>query len=67
MFNSGDRISKEKKIAKFSVSSQGAHNSDIYLDRPAVMPLIGGSKGVLANFGAGDEAVRIIFWAVSLR
>jgi len=40
---------------------------DIYLDRPAVIPLIAaGSKGVLANFGASDEALLdVIFGAVS--
>jgi beta-glucosidase len=36
---------------------------DVYLDRPAVIPLIAaGSKGVLANFGASDEAlISVIF------
>jgi beta-glucosidase len=40
---------------------------DIYLDRPAVIPLIAaGSKGVLANFGASDEALlAIIFGEVA--
>ncbi len=40
---------------------------DIYLDRPAVIPEIAAaSKGLLANFGASDEALLdVIFGKVN--
>lgn len=39
---------------------------DIYIDRPAVIPEISkGAKGLLANFGASDEAVMDIIFGKS--
>jgi beta-glucosidase len=59
LFSAGDLDFKEKernKITKILKSISSV--VDIYLDRPAVIPEITNlSKGLLANFGANDEAL----------
>jgi beta-glucosidase len=68
MFNMGDLNFKGKENRKIlKIIRKVPTVLDIYLDRPAVIPLIAaGSKGVIANFGASDEALLdIIFGEVS--
>jgi beta-glucosidase len=55
----GDLDFKEKKKAEIlSLLKKVPTIIDIYLDRPAVIPEIAAAcKGLLADFGANDEAV----------
>ncbi len=59
LFNHGDLDFKGRDNRKIlQVIRKAPTVIDIYLDRPAVIPLISaGSKAVLANFGASDEAL----------
>ncbi len=68
LFASGDLDFKEKELAEIlKVVNAVPSIVDIYLDRPAVIPEIAAaSKGLLANFGANDEALLdIIFGKMS--
>jgi len=68
LFNMGDLDFKNKENREIlQVIRKVPTVLDIYLDRPAVIPLIAaGSKSVLANFGASDEALLdIIFGEVA--
>ncbi|HAM09404.1 MAG: beta-glucosidase [Bacteroidetes bacterium GWE2_41_25] len=59
LFSSGDLNFKEKELTEIiDVLNEVPSITDIYLDRPAVIPEIASaSKGLLANFGADDEAL----------
>ena len=59
LFSSGDLDFKEKEIDEIlKILGKVPSVVDIYLDRPAVIPEISKmSKGLLADFGASDEAL----------
>ncbi|NSW94578.1 MAG: glycoside hydrolase family 3 C-terminal domain-containing protein, partial [Bacteroidales bacterium] len=59
LFSSGDLDFEEKELKKIlRLLNSVPAIVDIYLDRPAVIPEItAASKGLLANFGANDEAL----------
>ena len=59
LFSSGDLDFKEEALAEvMEILKKVPSVVDIYLDRPAVIPEIAAaSKGLLANFGANDEAL----------
>lgn len=59
IFSSGDLDFKEKELTHIlDVLNELPAITDIYLDRPAVIPEIASaSKGLLANFGVDDEAL----------
>jgi beta-glucosidase len=68
LFSSGDLDFKEKELKTLmDILNKVPSIVDIYLDRPAVIPEISASsKGLLANFGASDEALLdIIFGKVN--
>jgi beta-glucosidase len=68
LFSSGDLDFKEKDLEIIlEMLNKVPSIVDIYLDRPAVIPEISeSSKGLLANFGASDEALLdIIFGKVN--
>jgi beta-glucosidase len=68
LFSSGDLDFKEKDLETIlEMLNKVPSIVDIYLDRPAVIPEISeSSKGLLANFGASDEALLdIIFGKVN--
>jgi beta-glucosidase len=64
LFSSGDLDFKEKELAEIlKIVNSVPTIVDIYLDRPAVIPEIAAaSKGLLANFGANDEALLDIIF-----
>ncbi len=59
LFSSGDLDFKGKELNEIlKILNSVPSVVDIYLDRPAVIPEIAkASKGLLANFGASDEAL----------
>ena len=59
LFGSGDLDFKGKeKDEILEILNAVPSVVDIYLDRPAVIPeIVAASKGLLANFGASDEAI----------
>jgi beta-glucosidase len=59
LFSSGDLDFKERELEGImKILNSVPSVVDIYLDRPAVIPEIAAaSKGLLANFGASDEAL----------
>jgi len=59
LFSSGDLDFKGKELIEIlKILNSVPSVVDIYLDRPAVIPEIAkASKGLLANFGASDEAL----------
>jgi beta-glucosidase len=68
LFSSGDLDYKEKELDEIlKILNRVPSVVDIYLDRPAVIPEItAASKGLLANFGASDEALLdVIFGKVN--
>jgi beta-glucosidase len=68
LFSSGDLDFKEKEMNEITKILKSVPSVvDIYLDRPAVIPEISNlSKGLLANFGANDEALLdVIFGKVN--
>jgi len=68
LFSSGDLDFKEKELKIIlEILNKVPSIVDLYLDRPAVVPEIAASsKGLLANFGASDEALLdIIFGKVN--
>ncbi len=68
LFSSGDLDFKEKELNEIlTILNRVPSIVDIYLDRPAVIPEIAkASKGLLANFGASDEALLdVIFGKVN--
>ena len=68
LFSSGDLDFKEKELGEIlEILNKVPSIVDLYLDRPAVVPEIAASsKGLLANFGASDEALLdIIFGKVN--
>jgi beta-glucosidase len=68
LFSSGDLDFKEKELKIIlGILNKVPSIVDLYLDRPAVVPEIAASsKGLLANFGASDEALLdIIFGKVN--
>ena len=64
LFSSGDLDFKEKELETIlEILNKVPSIVDIYLDRPAVIPEIAASsKGLLANFGASDEALLDIIF-----
>jgi len=58
-FHTGDLDFKEPEKSRIlEILKRVPTTVDMYLERPAVIPEIAGkSAGLLANFGAGDEAV----------
>jgi beta-glucosidase len=68
LFSSGDLDFKGKDLEEIlKILNRVPSVVDIYLDRPAVIPEIAAaSKGLLANFGASDEALLdVIFGKVN--
>jgi beta-glucosidase len=68
LFSSGDLDFKEKELNEIlEILKTVPSVVDIYLDRPAVIPEISYlSKGLLANFGANDEALLdVIFGKIN--
>ncbi len=68
LFPSGDLDFKKKDLNEImKVLNTVPSIVDIYLDRPAVIPVItASSKGLLANFGANDEALLdVVFGKIS--
>jgi beta-glucosidase len=68
LFSSGDLDFREKELNEIlKILNKVPSVVDIYLDRPAVIPEIAHlSKGLLANFGASDEALLdVIFGKVN--
>jgi len=68
LFSSGDLDFKGKELNEIlKILKKVPSVVDIYLDRPAVIPEIAAtSKGLLANFGASDEALLdVIFGKVN--
>jgi beta-glucosidase len=68
LFSSGDLDFKGKELEEIlKILNRVPSVVDIYLDRPAVIPEIAAaSKGLLANFGASDEALLdVIFGKVN--
>jgi len=59
LFSSGDLDFKGKEKEKIlDLLKKVPTVADIYLDRPAVIPeIVENARGVVANFGASDEAV----------
>jgi beta-glucosidase len=64
LFSSGDLDFKEKELGEIlKIINRVPSIVDIYLDRPAVIPEIAeASRGLLANFGASDEALLDILF-----
>jgi len=64
LFNMGDLDFKGKENRELlKIIRKVPTVLDVYLDRPAVIPLIAaGSKGVFVNFGASDEALLDIVY-----
>lgn len=64
LFSSGDLDFEEKELkAILGLLNSVPSIVDIYLDRPAVIPEIAtASKGLLANFGANDQALLDIIF-----
>lgn len=68
LFHAGDLRFKEGELARIrSILERVPTVVDIYLDRPAVIPEIAaGSAALLANFGAGDDALLdVVFGRVA--
>jgi beta-glucosidase len=68
LFSSGDLDFKGKELDEIlKILNRVPSVVDMYLDRPAVIPEIAAaSKGLLANFGASDEALLdVIFGKVN--
>jgi beta-glucosidase len=68
LFSAGDLDFKEKELNEIlAITNRVPSVVDIYLDRPAVVPEIAAAtKGLLANFGASDEALLdVIFGKVN--
>ena len=68
LFSSGDLDFKGKALDEIlKILDHVPSVADVYLDRPAVIPEIAAaSKGLLANFGASDEALLdVIFGKVN--
>lgn len=68
LFSSGDLDFKGKELEEIlKILNRVPSVVDMYLDRPAVIPEIAAaSKGLLANFGASDEALLdVIFGKVN--
>jgi len=68
LFSSGDLDFKGKTLVEIlKILEHVPSVVDVYLDRPAVIPEIAAaSKGLLANFGASDEALLdVIFGKVN--
>ncbi len=68
LFSSGDLDFKGKALDEImQILDHVPSVVDVYLDRPAVIPEIAAaSKGLLANFGASDEALLdVIFGKVN--
>lgn len=67
LFSMGDLEFKGKENREIiKIVSKVPTIIDIYLDRPAVIPLIAaGTKGLLVNFGASDESLLDIIFGES--